>query len=209
VPDTQSLLLFMAASLALNVTPGPDMLYILARSTGEGTRAGVVSAFGVATGALVHLAAITLGLATLLETVPLAYEIVRYAGAAYLLYLGARTILSRPRDDGPSAVEPGRLGRIFRQGVVTNVLNPKVALFFAAFLPQFADPARGAVIPQLIVLGLLFNLSGTLVNLGVAYAGGRAGNRVRRHLRSSRVWQRITGAIFIALGLRLALQRHP
>lgn len=208
MPDIQNLLLFMGATLALNLTPGPDMLYVIARSSGEGTRAGVVSSFGIAAGSLVHLAAVTLGVATLLQTVPLAFEVVRYAGAAYLVYLGMRALLRRGGDAGGAVVERASLGRIFRQGVVTNVLNPKVALFFAAFLPQFATPARGSVVVQLVFLGLLFNVSGTTVNLLVAYAAGRAGDRFRRRLGPTSVWQRLTGVVFIGLGVRLALQRR-
>lgn len=208
MPDAASLLLFLGATLALNITPGPDMLYIIARSSGEGTRAGVVSTFGIAAGALVHLAAVVLGLATLLETVPLAYELIRYAGAAYLIYLGLRALLSRGEHLRDAVVEHASLGRIFRQGIVTNVLNPKVALFFAAFLPQFASPDRGNVVVQLVVLGLLFNCSGTMVNLLVAYTAGHAGARVRRHLGPAGLWQKLTGAVFIGLGLRLALHRR-
>ena len=146
MPETESLLIFLGATLALNVTPGPDMLYVIARSTAEGTRAGVVSAFGIAAGTLVHLAAVALGLAALLEAVPLAYEVVRYAGAAFLIYLGVRALLSREAPTAGPVVARDSLGRIFRQGVVTNVLNPKVALFFAAFpLPQREAGARQAL----------------------------------------------------------------
>jgi threonine/homoserine/homoserine lactone efflux protein len=206
LPEASSLLLFLAATLALNVTPGPDMLYVVARGSGEGTRAGVVSAFGIATGTLVHLAAVALGLASLLAAVPLAYDAVRYAGAAYLIYLGLKALLTRGATTA-SRLSRTTLGQIYRQGVVTNVLNPKVALFFAAFLPQFADPARGPVLGQLVLLGLLFNLSGTTVNLIVAVAAGRAGEHLRERLGPAGPMRRITGVIFLGLGLRLALQR--
>ena len=149
----------MTAGLALNLTPGPDMLYVAARGAAEGRRAGVVSALGIGAGTLVHITALALGLSALLAAVPLAYDAVRYAGAAYLVYLGVRALLAR-REEGASVADapssgagarratepppPGRLAALFRQGVVTNVLNPKVALFFLAFLPQFVDPARGS-----------------------------------------------------------------
>lgn len=209
MPDTTSLLLFLAAGLALNFTPGPDMLYVMTRSSAEGTRAGVVSAFGISVGSLVHLAAVVLGLASLLEAVPIAYDVVRYAGAAYLIYLGVRTLIGTRSTSLTTAGPRASLGRIFRQGVVTNILNPKVALFFAAFLPQFARPENGPVVAQLVVLGLLFNCTGTLVNLLVAYASGRAGTHMRERLASSRILPRVTASIFIALGLRLALQSRP
>jgi threonine/homoserine/homoserine lactone efflux protein len=205
VPPLSTLLLFMTAALALNVTPGPDMLYVATRSTSEGRTAGVVSAFGIAAGTLVHITALALGLSALLAAVPLAYDAVRYAGAAYLLYLGARALL-RPASGGGSdaAITPAALGVVFRQGMVTNVLNPKVALFFLAFLPQFVDPARGNAVMQTVLLGLLFNTSGTIVNVLVALGASRAGSWLRRG-RAGQTLQRATGVIFVALGLRLAL----
>jgi threonine/homoserine/homoserine lactone efflux protein len=214
----------MTAGLALNLTPGPDMLYVAARGAAEGRRAGVVSALGIGAGTLVHITALALGLSALLAAVPLAYDAVRYAGAAYLVYHGARALLARrgegasvadaPSSGAPRATEPpppGRLAALFRQGVVTNVLNPKVALFFLAFLPQFVDPARGSAVAQTVFLGLLFDCSGTIVNVAVAiFASGAR----RRWLGAAgggggggggRVLQRVTGAIFVALGVRLAL----
>ena len=203
MPDGETVLLFLAAALALNLTPGPDMLYVAARSGAEGRSAGVVSALGIAVGCLVHTGALALGLAGILAAVPAAYDIVRFLGAAYLVWLGVR-MLRRPEPlGGMDEIEPARLGAIFRQGVVTNVLNPKVALFFLAFLPQFVTPARDAV-PQILILGLLFNTSGTLVNLGVALLASRATIWLRRG-RGAAYLQRITGAVFIGLGLRLAL----
>lgn len=201
-----TLLVFLAATLTLNVTPGPDMLYVIARSVGEGRKAGIVSALGIAAGCLVHMVAIAAGLSGLLMAVPFAFEVVKYAGAAYLIYLGLKALLSRNAAalEAPT-VARARLGAIFRQGVVTNVLNPKVALFFLAFLPQFVDPARGPVAPQLVLLGLLFNVSGTLVNVGVAWAASGAGHWTKRRLGGSPWFQRATGAVFVGLGLRLAL----
>src|SRR5215217_5961460 len=151
----------MGASLALNVTPGPDMLYVIARSTGEGRTAGVVSALGIGAGTLVHVAALALGLSALLTAVPLAYDVVRWAGAAYLTWLGVRAIRDARRGTTAREVPPAPLSVVFRQGVVTNVLNPKVALFFLAFLPQFVDPARGNPALQVVALGLLFDTTGT------------------------------------------------
>jgi threonine/homoserine/homoserine lactone efflux protein len=201
------LALFVTAGLALNVTPGPDMLYVVARSTGEGRRAGIVSALGIAAGSLVHLALVVGGVAGLLLAVPAAYEVVRWAGAAYLVYLGVRSLMaaSRAEDARPA---PASLGAIFRQGVVTNVLNPKVAVFFLAFLPQFADPARGGVEAQLVFLGLLFNVTGTAVNVAVALAAARVGTWSRARGGAGAWLRRLPGAVFIALGLRLAFARR-
>jgi threonine/homoserine/homoserine lactone efflux protein len=194
----------MTAALALNLTPGPDMLYVAARSAGEGRPAGVVSALGIAAGTLVHIAAVALGLSALLAAVPVAYTVVRLAGAGYLIYLGARALL-RSGVLAPAPVPPATLAAIFRQGVITNVLNPKVALFFLAFLPQFVDPARETAAVQVLALGLLFNTSGTIVNVAVALGASGAAARLRHGGRAGRVLQRLTGVLFIGLGLRLAL----
>lgn len=203
--DAGTLAVFMAAGLTLNVTPGPDMLYVATRATSEGRAAGIVSALGIGAGTLVHVAALALGLAALLAAVPLAYDAVRLAGAAYLVWLGARALLRPASALAGPAVAPASRWRVFRQGIVTNVLNPKVALFFLAFLPQFVDPARGSPAAQIVVLGLLFDVSGTLVNVLVAVAASRAGAWLRRPGRPARLLQRATGVVFVGLGLRLAL----
>jgi threonine/homoserine/homoserine lactone efflux protein len=205
MPDSQSLLLFMAAALALNLTPGPDMLYVATRSASEGRAAGVVSALGIGAGTLVHIAAVALGLSALLDAVPVAYTSVRLAGAAYLVYLGVRALLSPTNGEDRPPLEPASLWRIFRQGVVTNVLNPKVALFFLAFLPQFVDPGRGDAALQIVALGLLFDTSGTLVNLAVAVLTSGVAMRLRRAAGAGRWMKRVTGLVFIGLGLKLAL----
>jgi threonine/homoserine/homoserine lactone efflux protein len=204
MPDLATVLLFMAAGLALNVTPGPDMLYVATRSTAEGRRAGIVSALGIGAGTLVHVAALALGLSAALAAVPVAYDAVRWAGAAYLVWLGARALLRPAPALGEATIAPAPLGAVFRQGVVTNVLNPKVALFFLAFLPQFVDASRGSPVAQIVALGLLFDVQGTLVNLVVALAASRAGVALRRG-RGARVLQRVTGGVFLLLGARLAL----
>ena len=207
MPDAHSLLLFILAGLALNVTPGPDMLYIVARSSTEGRRAGIVSALGVGAGTLVHIAALTLGLAAVLRSVPLAYDAVRLAGAGYLIYLGIRALLHSPAS-APVTIERASLWAIFRQGVVTNVLNPKVALFFLAFLPQFVDPSRGSPAVQMAVLGLIFDLNGTLVNISVAVgAHSVASLFLGEQSRNVRIMGRATGVLFIGLGARVALMR--
>lgn len=200
MPPLHSLFLFMAAGLALNITPGPDMLYVAARGAGEGRAAGIASALGIGAGTLVHIALVAAGLAAVLAAVPVAYLAIRLGGAAYLIYLGVRALLARQASEAAPLV-PASIGAIFRQGVLTNVLNPKVALFFLAFLPQFVDPSRGNPALQVIGLGLLFDTTGTLVNLAVAVGSSRAAAR----LRAPSVWlQRATGGIFVALGVRLA-----
>jgi threonine/homoserine/homoserine lactone efflux protein len=204
MPGT-SILVFLIATVMLNLTPGPDMLYVIARSVGQGRPAGIASALGIAGGCLVHTLAVAFGLASLMVAVPVAYEVVKYAGAAYLVYLGIRTLATRHRLAADTPISQDSLGAIFLQGVVTNVLNPKVALFFMAFLPQFVDRTLGSVAVQLILLGVVFNISGTIVNVAVALAVSYSGNRVRSRIGSSSIFRWVTGGVFIGLGVRLAL----
>jgi len=199
--------IFLAATLALNLTPGPDMLYVITRSATEGRASGVVSALGIATGCAVHTVAVAAGVTGLLAAVPVADDGLRYLGAAYLVYLGVRR-LARPGLPAPSAAPSPRPGLwpVYRQGVITNVLNPKVALFFLAFLPQFVDRSAGGVSLQLAALGTLFNISGTIVNVLVALAA----SGTVRWTRGSAIpaWApRASGLVFVALGVRLAWRR--
>lgn len=203
--DISTLGIFLVATLALNITPGPDMLYVIARGVGQGRQAGFVSALGIGGGTFVHTFAVALGLSTLLVSLPVLFDVVRYAGAAYLLYLGVRALVGKTASDGPKEMSRESLWRIFSQGVVTNVLNPKVALFFLAFLPQFVDQARGAIGWQIVFLGVLFNISGTLVNSIVGLLSGSVGDRLRRHGRFWRAQRYVTGAVFIGLAARIAL----
>jgi threonine/homoserine/homoserine lactone efflux protein len=203
--DPGSLALFMTASLAVNVAPGPDMLYVSTRSLTQGRRAGVISALGIAAGAAVHTIAIASGLAALLHAMPLAYEIVRFAGAAYLIWLGVQALRGKAGPAADRSLDRASEWAIFRQGAVTNILNPKVALFFLAFLPQFADPGQGSVALQIVMLGCLFNLSGTLVMIGVAYLAASAGRWLGTRGYAERTLRWLTASVFIGLGLRLAL----
>ena len=205
--DANILLLFIIATVTLNVTPGPDMLYVIARSVGQGRAAGIASALGIAAGCFVHLLAVTLGLASLMIAIPTAYEIVKFTGAAYLIYLGVRTFTSRRQKNSAKSIEEARLRTIFAQGIVTNVLNPKVALFFLAFLPQFVRRENN-VAAQIIFLGVLFNTSGTLVNIIVALVASYTRSQFKTRIRNSSVFRWLTGSIFIGLGVRLALLRR-
>ena len=203
MPDFAALVLFMSATLALNITPGPDMLYTIGRSVSQGRAAGVISALGISAGTMFHIAAVTLGLSAFLNAVPTAYMAIRIAGGVYLIYLGARALQSAGKESDEPAIKSASMSRIFAQGVITNVLNPKVALFFLAFLPQFTDPSKGHVGRQILILGLLFNLSGTIVNVLIAWFAGALTSRARESSTTTRWLQRITGTVFIGLGLRL------
>lgn len=204
LPDPHTLAVFMAATLALNFTPGPDMMYVIANSLGHGRRAGVVSALGIGGGSIVHTAAAALGLSAILMSSALAYDAVRYAGAAYLIYLGWKSFTGPGGTVHATGLSGGSLWRIFRQGVATNVLNPKVALFFLAFIPQFVDPARGSVVLQFLLLGTMFNCSGTIVNTAVALAAGSLRHRFSSKAGVSRARRWFTGTVFVALGARIA-----
>ena len=207
MPEKAAFLTFLVAALMLNIAPGPDMLYVIGRSVGQGRKAGVVSALGIFVGCWGHILAAAFGIAALLRSSAVAFNVVRYAGAAYLVYLGVKLLMDR-NNLTERHLKPDSLPAIFRQGVITNLLNPKVALFFLAFLPQFVDAGRGSVAWQIVVLGLVFNVGGTLVNLGVAYAGGTLGELLRRNARLARLQQWFTGLVFIGLGARIAWQKR-
>jgi threonine/homoserine/homoserine lactone efflux protein len=204
MPDT-NLLLFVTASLALIIVPGPDMIYVLTRGVSQGRPAGLVSAAGVCSGILVHTAFAAVGLSAILAHSAVAFSAVKYAGAAYLVYLGVRTIL-----DGEGFASPGRAQRakpsvVFRQGVLSNVLNPKVALFFLAFLPQFVDPAAGATGPQMLAFGVAFTLMGMAVLSVVALCSGALGGWLGSRPSVAGALRWLTGGVLVALGLGLAI----
>jgi threonine/homoserine/homoserine lactone efflux protein len=206
IPSATSIGLFAVAATLLLLTPGPAVLYIVARSVEQGRVAGLASVFGITTGTLVHVLASTLGLSALLASSTLAFAVVKYAGAGYLIYMGVRRILKRA-DASASPLElPKRsLGRLYRDGFIVNLLNPKTALFFLAFLPQFVDPSRGAVPFQIAFLGLLFTLMGLTSDGLYALVAGAAGVWVKRQSRYLD-WERyVTGSVFIGLGLTAAL----
>ena len=156
MPDPSRLALFVGAALLLLVVPGPSVLYIVTQSVSHGRRAGIVSVAGITTGTLVHIAAATVGLSALLASSALAFDVVKYLGAAYLIAVGIRRLAGWERESGERARDTRDLGRLYRQGIVVNTLNPKTALFFLAFLPQFVDPGRGTPWLQILALGLLF-----------------------------------------------------
>jgi threonine/homoserine/homoserine lactone efflux protein len=206
MPDAGTIALFLLAAISLNLTPGPDTFYVLARSIGQGRNGGIVSALGLGLGYLVHTGAAALGLSALLRASALAYDVVKYAGAAYLVYLGVRAILTKgtPLVHGEGARRASSL-QVFRQGTLTSVLNPKVALFFLAFLPQFVHASNGPAVGQFILFGALFTMTATTWHIVLAFAAGSAGNWLRTRPRLVRGQQVFTGGVMIALGLRIAL----
>jgi threonine/homoserine/homoserine lactone efflux protein len=204
VPDASTLLLFAAAALALAVVPGPAVLYIVAQSVDQGRAAGFVSALGISVGGLVHVLAATIGLSSLLASSATAFTIVKYAGAVYLIGLGIHRLLTREILEDEIARPPRTRGRLFANGVVVNVLNPKTALFFLAFLPQFVESGHGAVPLQILMLGLLFVLIALCSDCTWALAAGTLGGWLRRSRWYLGVKRWFTGTVFIALGASAA-----
>jgi len=203
MPDATTFALFVAAALVMLVVPGPSVLYIVARSIEGGRTAGLVSVLGVQTGALVHIAFAAVGLSAILASSAVAFSVVKWLGAAYLIWLGLRRILGRDEGDGEVTVEPAPLARVFWQGVVVNTLNPKTALFFLAFLPQFVDPSRGAAWTQILLLGAAFVILALCSDGLYALLSGTAGGWLRLRMKgaSFRQTQRfVSGGILIALG---------
>ena len=203
MPEINTLILFTLASLALIVVPGPAVLYIIARSLEQGRLAGLASVLGVGAGALVHFIAAALGLSALLASSALAFSIIKYAGAAYLIYLGFYTLFSK-RKVKTAEVKPHPLGSVFIQGIVVNLLSPKMALFALAFLPQFLDPTRGSLAVQALVLGSVFVTIAFLSDGLYALLAGGLGSWLRQHVGFLRAQRYVSGGVYLALGVATA-----
>jgi threonine/homoserine/homoserine lactone efflux protein len=209
MPETSTLALFALAAITLLVIPGPSVLYIVTRSADQGRAAGLASVCGVHVGTLVHVSAAALGLSALLVSSATAYHTVRWLGAAYLVWLGVRRLLARDEDAAVAAAgqdqRPPGLRRVFAQGVVVNVLNPKTALFFFAFLPQFVDTSRGSVPFQVLVFGVAFILLGLLSDGAYAMAASAGAGWLRRRRGVARATRLVSGGVLIGLGVTTAL----
>jgi threonine/homoserine/homoserine lactone efflux protein len=204
--DWSQLSLFVSVATVLVFMPGPNTLYIIARSIQQGRLAGLVSSLGVQVGTMVHIVAASLGLSALLVSSAVAFNVVKYAGAAYLIFLGIKTLLTKEKIE-PSKVRKAALGRVFYQGIVVNLLNPKTALFFFAFLPQFIDVARGGVVLQVVLVGSILIFLGTLSDSIYALASGSIGNWLRGNLKFLRAQRYFAGSVYIGLGAATALSR--
>lgn len=210
MPGTHDLALFIVAGLLLNIAPGPDSLLIMTRSAAQGWRAGSAAALGIGAGTFVHVFAAALGLSAVLATSATAFAVVKYAGAAYLLYIGVMLLVGTrrqaPAGEGGAPVPPMPLGRIFFQGFLTNVLNPKVAVFFLAFVPQFIDADAPSKALAFIALGTVFNVNSMLWCHFLALSTALASRRVRVSARVGRWIERGIGAMFVSFGVKLAGQ---
>ena len=200
--------LFVVSGLLLNMTPGADTLYIVGRSIAQGGRAGAIAALGIGAGCIVHTLAAALGLSAILAASATAFTLVKWIGAAYLVYLGVTMLRARPGAGATRALPPAAPSRVFAQGFLTNVLNPKVALFFLAFLPQFIDADAPHKALAFLVLGTIFIVNGTLWNLLVAWSASSLGRRLAAGGGLVTWLNRALGGLFIALGLRLAISER-
>ena len=205
---TQDLWLFIVSGLLLNIAPGPDSLLIMARSAGQGFKAGAAAVLGICSGTCLHIAAAAVGLSALLATSAEAFLLIKLLGAAYLLYIGVQLLRTTTAATDSTAVPaPATYAAIFRQGLLTNLLNPKVALFFLAFLPQFVAPGAENKALAFLFLGSIFNLNGMLWCLFLAWSSALAAQKVKTSTTVKLWLNRLAGGIFVLLGVKLALSR--
>ncbi|MDD5480075.1 LysE family translocator [Rhodoferax sp.] len=215
MPDTPQLLLFIAAGWLLNLTPGPDVLFIVSSALRHGVRAGLVAALGITAGCFVHIFAAALGISALLATSATAFTVLKWVGALYLLYVGLQLVFSKPSSAMHSiaahAITTGVTSQksVFFKGFWTNVLNPKVALFFLAFVPQFIAPDAPHKTLSFVLLGVLFNLNALPINFAYAALGGWAARRLSLVQRGMHWLERVAGVMFIGFGLKLAMTDNP
>ncbi|MBB5130420.1 threonine/homoserine/homoserine lactone efflux protein [Thermocatellispora tengchongensis] len=212
MPDMSAIVIFCGATLALLLVPGPAVLYIVTRSVAQGRTAGLTSVLGIHAGSVVHVAAAALGISALLAASATAFTVVKLLGAAYLIWLGVRKLLARAGDgaeEAPAQVAGASNARLFWEGALVNVLNPKTAIFFMAFLPQFVDPHAGPVAPQIMLLGLIWIALGVASDSGYAVLAAFFATRLRRSARARRRLDVGSGVVYISLGATAALTGEP
>ncbi len=210
IPELESILLFLTAATILVIIPGPAVLYIMSKSIEHGRKAGIVSVLGISIGGLVHVIAAAIGISAIILASTLAFSILKYLGALYLIYLGIKKILKKtPTPEQQEIGTKQRLSKIFYEGVLVNALNPKTAIFFLAFLPQFISPANGGVTSQIIFLGLLFIVVALLGDLLYVILSSKIASWIKSSKASGRVQRYIIGAIYIVLGLLTLAVNDP
>ncbi|MBY4892506.1 LysE family translocator [Rhodobacteraceae bacterium N5(2021)] len=206
--DLNTLLLFVPIALALNLTPGADMLFCLGQGANSGPRAGIAASFGIATGSFIHALAGGLGLAALIAANPIAFEVIRWAGVGYLLYLTFKAFTHPISALRPKNVDRSKSWQAWKDGVLVCLLNPKVAIFMLALVPQFVDPDRGSVLVQFLILGTVLNIGGTVINAFIGAFAGGIGGFLARNKSAARVLQYLTGFVFVGLAAKLAFDRR-
>jgi RhtB (resistance to homoserine/threonine) family protein len=202
--------LFLSAAIAINITPGPDMIYILSRTIAQGRKIGIASSFGVCSGALVHIFAAAFGLSAILATSTMAFSVIKYVGAAYLVYLGIQALRSKGVSfDIPVEKQvQSTFWKAYRQGALIDILNPKVAIFFMAFLPQFVRPELGNASAQILILGLLVNLVGVIIESVLVLTAAQTTTFFRNNSHFTTLIDRVLGSVLIGLGIRLAFTKQ-
>lgn len=210
VMDFHSYLLFIGASIILCIVPGPDMIYLLSRTIAQGKKAGFAAALGINLGGYVHLLAAVLGISAIIATSTIAFTVLKYCGAAYLIYIGIKAITS---NSSPTIYESDNkiqlsIKAIFWQGFISDVLNPKVAIFFISLLPQFIQADNSSTFEQLIILGITVNIIALLINLVLVWISHSVSNNLRQSSRFSNILNNIMGMVFISLGLKLATEQR-
>jgi len=209
MPAFETVTLFTAAAIVITLVPGPSMLYVMSRSIAHGRTAGIFSALGLATGLFIHTIAASLGLSVIFIYSPLAYSVIKYLGAIYLIYLGIQTLLAKEAFvQSALAPLPSHHLRVYGQGIVTELLNPKTALFFLSFLPQFVDPALGPAAPQMLILGSILILTAFTADLLIGISGGMVANWLESHpiIQKGQRWA--AGMVLLGLGARLAVSKR-
>ena len=200
------LLIFLTAALSLNLTPGNDMMYVLGQSLKGGARSGIAASLGISGGSLIHLGFVALGVAVILARHPLLFDFIRYAGACYLVWIAYSTLTSPLSALAPEATRRNAF-KAFRDGVLVNLFNPKIIVFMFAFLPPFIRPENGSPLLQLFILGMIFNVGGTIINCGVALFAGKIGAALSTSLSFRRWFSRLSAGLFLLLAARLVFER--
>jgi threonine/homoserine/homoserine lactone efflux protein len=206
--DLHTLLIFIPAALALNLTPGADLLFCFGQGLRAGRKAGIAASLGIATGSFIHTLLAGLGLAVLIASHPVAFEIIRWAGVAYLVWLAVGALRQPLGNLQPAAVTQGGIFNAWRAGIVVCLLNPKVAIFVLSFLPQFVDPAKGSTFMQFMILGAIFNIGGTVVNALVGSFAGSLGHLLASSRKVGRAVQVASSMVFFGLAARIAFDRR-
>jgi threonine/homoserine/homoserine lactone efflux protein len=205
MPSVDALVLFFTSSILLALAPGPDNLFVMIQAAQRGRMAGLAVTLGLCTGLLVHTTAVAFGLAVVFQASALTFNLLKYAGAAYLLYLAWGAFTAGDSDSGDSRAVDLSFARLYRRGIIMNVTNPKVSIFFLAFLPQFADPQNGPLALQIILLGALFILATILIFGGISLLAGTFGSRFRESTRAKRLLNWLAGSVFAGLAVKLVL----
>jgi threonine/homoserine/homoserine lactone efflux protein len=202
---SETVLTFFTASVLLALAPGPDNIFVLTQSAQNGIVAGLLVTLGLCTGLIVHSAAVALGVAAIMQTSAVAFSALKILGAVYLLYLAWQAFRARAANIAKGPKKKSDLGRLYRRGIIMNITNPKVSIFFLAFLPQFADPAKGPVVPQIMMLGGLFILATVIVFGSVALMAGALGDWFSKSARGQLILNKVAGIVFVGLALKLAM----